>query len=258
VTKRSGVTPRHLTLCLAAAACAGNAPPPAKTGVVAGTVAYRERMALPPDAVVQVQLSDVSLQDVPAQVVAETTLSPAGRQVPLPFELRYDPAKIEPRRRYAVRATIRSEGRLLFTTDTQVPVFTEGHPGKVDLMLVRVRSSEGAAPDQLWGTSWLLEDIGGTGVIDGAQATLEFPEVGKVAGRGSCNRFFGSVEVTGQSIVFGQLGSTRMACPEAVMNQEAKYLKALQDAERYGFDGAFLLIHTRGMEQPLRFTRHTP
>jgi putative lipoprotein len=226
--------------------------------VVAGTVAYRERMALPPDAVVQVQLSDVSLQDVPAQVVAETTLSPAGRQVPLPFELRYDPAKIEPRRRYAVRATIRSEGRLLFTTDTQVPVFTEGHPGKVDLMLVRVRSSEGAAPDQLWGTSWLLEDIGGTGVIDGAQATLEFPEVGKVAGRGSCNRFFGSVEVTGQSIVFGQLGSTRMACPEAVMNQEAKYLKALQDAERYGFDGAFLLIHTRGMEQPLRFTRHTP
>ena len=130
MTKRSGVTPRHLGLCLAAAACAGNAPPPVETGVVTGTVAYRERMALPPDAVVQVQLSDVSLQDAPAQVVADTTLSPVGRQVPLPFELQYDPAKIEPRRRYAVRATIRSEGRLLFTTDTHVPVLTEGHPSK--------------------------------------------------------------------------------------------------------------------------------
>ncbi len=101
-----------LLLVGVAAGCAGNAPRPAETGLVTGTVAYRERMALPPDAVVQVQLSDVSLQDVPAQVLADTTLSPGGRQVPLPFELRFDPAKIEPRRRYAVRATIRSEGKL--------------------------------------------------------------------------------------------------------------------------------------------------
>ena len=30
-----------------------------------------------------------------------------------------------------------------------------------------------------------------------------------------------------------------MACPEAVMNQEGKYLKALEGAERYVFDGPF-------------------
>jgi len=257
-----------LLLASVAAGCAGNSPgdsappadsgPPAESGLVTGTVAYRERMALPPDAVVQVQLSDVSMQDARAQVLSEITLSPAGRQVPLPFELRYDPAKIQPRRRYAVRATIRGEGRLLFTTDTQVPVLTEGHPDKVDLMLVRVTSPEGGAPDQLWGTSWLLEDIGGAGVIDYAQATLEFPEAGKVAGRGSCNRFFGRVQVTGRSIAVGPLGTTRMACAEAVMNQETKYLKALQNAERYEFDGAFLLVHAKGMERPLRFTRHRP
>jgi hypothetical protein len=39
---------------------------------------------------------------------------------------------------------------------------------------------------------------------------------------------------------------------------EAKYLKALHDAERYGIDDPFLLIHARGMELPLRLTRHTP
>nr|MBA3259287.1 YbaY family lipoprotein [Gemmatimonadales bacterium] len=64
-----------LTALLAAglaAGCAGASQPPAEGERVTGTVAYRERMALPGDAVVQVQLSDVSLQDVAAPVIAET------------------------------------------------------------------------------------------------------------------------------------------------------------------------------------------
>jgi hypothetical protein len=32
----------------------------------------------------------------------------------------------------------------------------------------------------------------------------------------------------------------------AAGGERAKYLKALQDAERYGIDGPFLLIHARG------------
>lgn len=87
----------------------GPVPPAPGTAVevMTGTVSYRERMALPPDALVEIQLSDVSRQDVAATVVAQTVVSPAGRQVPLPFELRYDPARIEPGHSYAVRATIR-------------------------------------------------------------------------------------------------------------------------------------------------------
>jgi putative lipoprotein len=103
--------------------CARN-PESSTGGTVTGTVAYRDRMALPPDAVVQVQLSDVSRQDAPATVLAEKTIEPAGRQVPLPFELRYDPGAIEPTHTYAVRATIRSAGRLLYSTDTHAPVIT--------------------------------------------------------------------------------------------------------------------------------------
>ncbi|MBA3345455.1 MAG: META domain-containing protein, partial [Gemmatimonadales bacterium] len=185
-------------------------------------------------------------------------ITPGGRQVPLDFELRYDPKDIDPRRRYAVRATIRSEGRLLFTTNSVVPVITEGSPRRVDLMLVRVADQAEAAPASLWETSWVLEDVAGTGVLDAARATLEFPESGKVAGRGSCNRFFGSVEINGESITFGPLGSTRMACVEAVMNQEVKYLKTLQDAERYAVEGTTLWIHTKAMDRALRFTRETP
>jgi heat shock protein HslJ len=121
-------------------------------------------------------------------------------------------------------------------------------------------SRDGAitASPSLLNTTWLLEDLGGAGVLDWARATLAFTEPGKVAGSGSCNRFFGGVTLSGQSITFGQLGSTRMACVPAVATQEANYLKALADAERFVLDGSFLLIYAKGMDKPLRFTRTTP
>jgi len=114
------------------------------------------------------------------------------------------------------------------------------------------------ASPSILNTTWLLEDLGGAGVLDRARATLAFTEPGKVAGSGSCNRFFGSVAISGQSISFGQLGSTRMACVPAVATQEANYLKALADAERFVLDGPFLLIYAKNMDKPLRFTRTTP
>jgi heat shock protein HslJ len=107
-------------------------------------------------------------------------------------------------------------------------------------------------------SEWLLEDLNGNGVLDSVQATLTFPEPGKAAGNGSCNRFFGPAEITGDSIKFGPLGSTRMACPEAIMNQETKYLQALQSAERFEWKDPYLLIYCKSLEKPLRFTRITP
>jgi heat shock protein HslJ len=102
---------------------------------------------------------------------------------------------------------------------------------------------------------WLLEDLSGGGVLDNVQATLTFPETGKVAGNGSCNRFFGPAEINGDAIKLGPLASSRMACPEAAMNQETKYLEALQAAERFEWKDPYLLIYCKGLEKPLRFTR---
>jgi heat shock protein HslJ len=107
----------------------------------------------------------------------------------------------------------------------------------------------------LLGTEWLLEDLGGAGVLDRVQATLAFPEAGRVAGSSSCNRFTGSIEIGEGTIRFAQLASTRRACAPAVMDQEGKYLKALEDAERMAIEGPYLLIYSRGLEKPLRFMR---
>jgi heat shock protein HslJ len=110
-------------------------------------------------------------------------------------------------------------------------------------------------PFSLAGSEWLLEDLGGSGVIARIQATLAFPEAGKVAGNGSCNRFFGPANISGNTIKLGPLASSRMACPEVVMTQENKYLDALQAAERFEWKDSHLLIYCKDFDKPLRFTR---
>ena len=106
------------------------------TATVTGTVTYRERIALTPGAVVEVRLLDVSLADAPAKLIAEQTIT-SEHQVPIAFELTYDPADIDARLSYAVRAAIYNGERLLFTTDRNYPVLTRGHPDRVDLVLIR-------------------------------------------------------------------------------------------------------------------------
>lgn len=238
--------------------CAQSLPAASEEGVLRGMVSYRERVALPPDAVVKVKLSDVSRQDVAAPVIAETRVLSEGRQVPLSFELRYDPKTIEANGVYAVRATIEaggeSGGKMLFTTDTAHLVLTRGNPTQVDLWLVRAPASAGNA-GELLGTAWRLEDLCGAAVLDRVEATLEFLEEGRIAGKGSCNRFFGTVEIEAEGISLGPLGSTRMACAPPIGNQEAKYLDALQGAERFTLDGSTLSVYSKGMEKPLRFVR---
>ena len=68
----------------------------------------------------------------------------------------------------------------------------------------------------------------------------------------------GTASIARDSIAFGPLGSTRMSCAEAVQTQEGRYLKALQDAERFTLDGRVLLIYSKGLEKPLRFIRKEP
>ncbi len=106
----------------------------------------------------------------------------------------------------------------------------------------------------LWGTAWRLDSLGGVGVPDSSQATLEFPTEGRASGNGSCNRFNGVVAIEGSTIQFGGLASTRKACAEDVMRQEDNYLAALRDAESFEAEGAALRVYVAGQPEPLRFS----
>ena len=104
--------------------------------MVTGTVTYRERIALPPDAVVLVQLRDVSLMDVAAKLVSEQIIKPE-HAVPIPFSLPYAAEDIDERMTYSVFASIRSGGRLLFISDRSYQVLTRGQSDHVELILVQ-------------------------------------------------------------------------------------------------------------------------
>jgi putative lipoprotein len=107
---------------------------------VTGTVWYRQRIALPENAIINVQLQDVSLQDVAATVLAEQIIEAAGRQAPFAFELEYDASTIDERSTYAISARITVDGDLWFINTTHHPVLTHGHPSHIDVMVDMVRS----------------------------------------------------------------------------------------------------------------------
>jgi putative lipoprotein len=132
---------RHLFPILALAPLAACATaPPVGDGVrvvaVDGTVTYRERIALPPDAIVVIQLLEVNQAGAPQEALAEQRIVTAGRQVPIPFSFGYDRARIEPGGAYTVAARIESaDGTLLWVSDTRAPMPAVG--SKVTLNLVR-------------------------------------------------------------------------------------------------------------------------
>ncbi len=213
---------------------------------VTGTVSYRERIALPPDAVVDLRLEDVSRQDAPATVIAEQTLDPAPA-VPISFALAYDPKAIDERHRYVVRATIRRGEHLLFVTDTAYPVLTQGHPAHADLVLVRSGGGEAPVADaELLGTRWMLRTLGGDEVPPGPKpAFLQMQEkdgVASVFGNGGCNSFRGPYTLEGSSLAFGRLVTTMMACPPPGMEQETRFLRALDAVASYEIRGTWLVL----------------
>ena len=104
--------------------------------VVSGTALYRERMALPPSAVFEATLEDVSRADAPAQVISQTRKQSPGNP-PFAFEIPYNPAEIDPSHPYSVRARITANHELLFTTTQSYPVLTDGNHNPVTLLLER-------------------------------------------------------------------------------------------------------------------------
>ena len=115
----------------------------AELATLSGTATYRERMALPPGAVLEVELLDISRADVAAERLTSIRLRPRG-EVPIPFTLSYDPSLIEQTHTYAVSAKIILDNRILFRSDTVHPVLTRGAGDIVDVMMIQTASRQSA------------------------------------------------------------------------------------------------------------------
>lgn len=127
--------------------------------------------------------------------------------------------------------------------------------------LVEVLDKQLSLEGNLWG---LESFVGSDGqlveVIPDSDVTAEFV-AGQVNGSAGCNRYFGSYELSGNSLTMaGPFGITEMFCtsPPGVMEQESQYITVLQDAASYEIDGDQLQIANADGENILVYTLIQP
>jgi heat shock protein HslJ len=97
------------------------------------------------------------------------------------------------------------------------------------------------APERLAGTEWTLISLHDSNLIEHTYITLTFKEA-YLGGRMTCNQYGGGPDsgkytATGDGVLTlpGGLAVTVQLCsePEGIMEQEATYIEALQDAAAY-------------------------
>ena len=125
---------RFAGLMIMAAACVA----PASADTLTGTALIRERIALPPGASFEAVIEDIARAGASATSLARTVIEDPG-QPPINFAIDYDPASLDPRAIYSLRATIRRDGQLLFTTDTVTRVLQDEGPQTVEVILKMVQ-----------------------------------------------------------------------------------------------------------------------
>lgn len=208
---------------------------------ISGDARLLEPMALPANAMLTIELLDVS-EDAKAERLSRLALPTHGRQAPLAFELPFHPADVNPAHRYAIRATLISGGELLFATAQYVPVLTHGAGKEVQLMLQR---SQQASKAVLENTYWKLIEVNHrpVQVQPGEREAHILLLSGRASGSSGCNKVMGGYTLAGPGTLrIGPLASTRMACSPEVMAQEAALLDAFERASAYRIEGEALTL----------------
>jgi putative lipoprotein len=232
---------------LAAAGCASTAPPAQNGGMEAaataieGTATYRERIALPPDAEFEAVIQDISRADAPVMEIARTTI-PHAPMPPIRFMIPYDAAKIDSSHSYSVRAVIRVEGRLWFTSDIAYPVLTSGAGDTVDILLRRVAEPP-AADAALLNTRWKILSLAGEPitVADGEREPhvilRSADDRDSWSATVGCNQMSGALTLSGDRIEFKSGIATLMGCPPPLDELERRLVRSLTASTHWRIEG---------------------
>jgi putative lipoprotein len=237
-------------LVLAAAALFGCEPHgPKSDGLIVGTVTYRERIALPLNAVIDVRLEDLVAVDGAQKVLATHSIATESRQVPISFEMRYPPRLIDPSHRYGLRAEIRAaNGKLLFASPEPEPVFSEGPEAAfVNLTLFQpgraAATTRVALPTGVWRlVSMRREGASSQPMAQGPDYLVEFGRDGGVSGRAHCLAFSGHYTQSD----WGQLAIFRLVAPNtscAPPSRADEFLRALDRVGHVELRDADLVLH---------------
>jgi heat shock protein HslJ len=148
-------------------------------------------------------------------------------------------------RRYAGNA----DGRVLVVTVLDHPCVDDmtgmPRPNTVAVTLDEdaLRGCGGNPATLLLGAPWVVEDIGGAGLVEGSRATIAFGDDGRVTGSASCNSYTAGYSLSAEALTIERAAATRKACAPALMTQEQALLDVLNAVMRFEVagDGALVL-----------------
>ncbi len=233
-------------------------PPPAPDAVVTGVALSRERVVLPPEAVFEAALLDVSDPDAPPVVLGRQRREPAGNP-PYALRIPYPTVRFLPKGRYEVRAAVTLDGRLLLATGLRHPVPQEAAYRHVDVQLQRLplhpATLEAGLPLAL--TYWRLAEIEGEAVPRSAEGApqphlvLQSDEA-RASGSGGCNRFLAGYALEGGRLRFGRVVSNITLCLDRSALEE-RFFAALAAVEGFRQQGTQLLLRDAEGKALLRF-----
>lgn len=209
-----------------------------------GNVTYRERIALPPGA----QLN-VTLVELPhaTPVAGASAKVPATGGAPLAFELHVR-RTLRADTTYGLIAEISAGNGFYFRNPTPVAV-DPASPAAINILVRSAPAPKPVSepdmplpPASLTDISWTVTSIGGRPVSGTRPSTLSIGADLAVGGNGGCNNYFTEARIDGTTLSFGPAAATRMACAEEAMKQEAAYFTALAAVTSYQLDGKSLRL----------------
>ena len=215
-----------------------------QTAQLAGTVSYREKIALPAGSEIVAQIRDVTSGQ--PQVVAETKITTQGENVPVPFTISYNPMKISKGRNYDVYATIAVDGQIKWVNIDYTPLF-EGDAPKtyVDLMLVFAETVGQISASDLSTKVFRAAYFNGAEIPSEANYTLSFNSDTLVAQ--ICNTLSGNFKIT-SNVVAGSLITTEKLCtsPSGVMQVEDAFKTMINAGANLDFSNDTLTLSGNG------------
>ena len=126
------------------------------------------------------------------------------------------------------------------------------HVLTISLLAAGLAGCATSAPQLETEHSYQVEWIGERPLIDRSHLTITLGDDGRAYGNAGCNHWFAGYTLNGDKLSFSTVGSTRMMCPPALMEQEARFLNSLSKVERWDFSATEQLQLWPAEGKPLR------
>jgi len=220
-----------------------------------GQVIYQQRIALPPQALLLVQLVDVTHPDRPQEVVVEQRLA-LDDEVPVSFSLPLTLQELPKENLYALKAQISVGDSLWFVHNPPLALETDKSAYLLRLEMVAQNATNAPVKTGIEGRQWIADYIDGIAALDGVVVDMMIEddiaalpnsatagdkpfERHSVTGSGGCNRYFSTALLDSQAhLHFEPIGMTFMLCEEAISHQENRFVAMMAKVHRYLIDNS--------------------